>query len=546
MKRAIAAALAANTAFLQTASGLAVPGGLVVPERPPLVRPSVSDGGWLDISLVKQAQAEIPRPYLPRDIGVIGGHEDVARNDWELDRYLAGDWWCGKPCPGDIVTLVGEFNATRSFAIDGASGNPIIFKSAGTSYSATNAAKVTGQWTLPDTSSWLFLWGLRFCKAAGQADAKPGNRGSLVFGGNDNAVRRTDFTQWDRSVCILVTKGLRGLLDYCELHDPMPWVVGAANHTRPTDTAVINANNKKGGEAGEGTNLYSASPTEIPLRMGIRSGERKINGAVDPASWHYGFTVRHTRFHHFPDKPIPGNYNSGQGDPTEGGGDQIQIHRETLKATFETITVGGKSLRIVKSIDSFLNSQWLLDTCRFDNLLTTGAAFADFKVGGVRLRKLTCAESGGSFSFRTTCLGEMTDILCLGNQGISVHGYGHQLTRIEMIKGDFTPSLRMEHGNRNTANANSTGNAADLLIGNGHMAVQDCVLKQIRGAIILGDGSWAKDFPSLRISCQNCTPTPAVSDNDVRVLCSFNGQAATQTVAEVTTSDAGLTAAFVG
>lgn len=566
LRRATAALLAATTAFSPTVGGIATPSLLVPAHSAPAPKLYAVDGGWLDIGRVVQT-SEIVRPETPRYIGVIGGHEDAARNDWELDQYLAGNWWCGDPCPGDVIELVGEFNATRTFQknastpLRGTAGNPILFKSTGSTWNGSTAAKVTGGWTLPGvldnpsagvysynasaSSSRLFFWGLKFCKKSSQDARVVGNRGYLTIGGDYNTIRRSEFTEWDRSVCVTFQPGRGCLLDYCEFHDPMDWITTASYHPRN----VV--------ENGKGTNIYSASPDEIPLRMGIRITGKKYLGTVIPESWCYGFKIRHTRFYNFPKKPVVGNYNSGQGDPIEVGGDQIDYHGGgNLTKTEETVIHNGISYRRIKSINSYINADWLLEYLLFDNLQTDSAAFMDVKAAGVNLKKVTVEKSAGSLSFRTTCFSSMEDIYVDGGQGISSHGFGHSFNRIQFVSraatpdgfAKYTPTLRLVQGGKASKNPNpsSNANAADLLIGAGHMASQSCIVRQFRGTLKLGeDPGWDQDFPAMQCEFYNCTPTPTVSDTAMRAFNTFNGQAASQTVTKLTTSDAGLSATYV-
>lgn len=472
MKRLIAAGIAVNTALLQTAAPL------TMPARPPLFR--AADHGWLDLSIIKQAQAEIPSPM--RYVGIIGGHAEAGYNDKHLDDYLAGKLWCGMPCPGDMVELVGEFVTARTFTLQGTASAPFIFKSLApssyvkpwpTSYTAASA-KINGLWTI--NGKWLVFHGFKFCKKASQPTLTHGNRGCVKFGGDDNILRRCEFTEWDANAAILPTAGNRGIIDYCEWHDQMDW----------TDNDIAISDPALRSTAGYG---QPGGPVTL-LRMGTLWHPNFSNGttfaqrfaelkALSPMNLRF----RRNYGHDLLKKSWPEVYASAQTDFFEFGL-EIELLITATKDAANQWIVGGQIDISDGSWRPGLECEYILierhhefeGPPRKPGLTNVaGGSCFDIKCPFTSYKKIAIRDSPGTFDFRNGGPYNVAeDVYFENGGGMFMSGYGHSINRVKAV-GKLT-NYPLNHGLGFVAPS-----AGDLYpwerVHDAHHATQDCLVK---------------------------------------------------------------------
>jgi hypothetical protein len=270
------------------------------------------------------------------------------------------------PCGREIILANGSYSGSFTASRYCSETTPILIRAAN-----RLLAKVQSRIAL--NGSFTCVSGLDFVGTATGA----------TVGGRSNRVLGNRFSGW-RNAAIEVPAGTGAVISYNELSRPAAWL--------PPE----------------------GQPTQI--RMGIR-----LRHSSDPESVHLNGRIYRNYFHHFPAKPIPSQYSSGQSDA-------VTVCASVVPAFADGTRAAG----------------WEVDYNLIENH-QGGHGVIDIKCGGVKARFNTLVNSpGGRIDIRIGRDTELSGNWIENAGGMLLHGGYHKIFGNRLI--NTSTGLALEAG----------------------------------------------------------------------------------------------------
>jgi hypothetical protein len=216
--------------------------------------------------------------------------------------------------PGDHIVLQnGVYSGSAlSIVANGTAAAPVVVK-------AANKLGSEVRFRIDLNGDHLILWGLRFT----------GDTGKVVLSGHYDRVLRCEFTGWRPGHAVRFVGGSHGEVRYCHIHDPGPW-----------------------------------TQQEIDGRNGMRINLRFTGSA---ASFHKFGRVSRCLFKNTLQRPVPGDYNTGQADFIEVGENVADYPGVSAEAVIEHCLFDGNLDPKASGIVDIKISGVTVQGCTFKN-----------------------------------------------------------------------------------------------------------------------------------------------------------------------------------
>jgi len=208
-------------------------------------------------------------------------------------------------------------------------------------------------------------------------------------------------------------------------------------------------------------------------RIGIRTNEGGTGANMHTDAW-----VHHNYFHDYPNKPVPGNYSSGQSDAVE-------------------VCQTGQAAYILN-----MDTGWYLEYNRIDNHQGKDA-IVDFKCGGLVWRYNTVSGStNGRVDIRNGSNTIIESNYHETSGGSTAHGINHKYI------GNIFPNIKLTAGNVACLGPHQTGTF--------HRTVCDALIESNNAALTIGDsddGSFDVEDTIVRAHVGNITCPAGLNTN---------------------------------
>ncbi len=311
-------------------------------------------------------------------------------------------------CGREIVLADGSYKGTFRAARSCSATTPLLIR-------AANSLKAKIQSRIALEGSFTCLSGLSFT----------GNATGVTLGGTSNRVLGNQFTGW-REAAIEIPAGNGGEIAYNELSRPDAW-------------------------------LPATTPNQV--RMGMR-----LRHSSKADSVHVNGRIYRNYFHHFPTKPIPSQYSSGQSDAVT-----------VCESVVPAFANGTRQIG------------WEVDYNLIENHLG-GHGVVDIKCGGAKARFNTLVNSsGGRIDIRIGRDTELSGNWIENAGGMLIHGGYHRIFGNRLV--NTATGLALEAGDvewdycqtclpgstrtatRRVYNVHLAGNIAPVVVGKTYSGV---------------------------------------------------------------------------